>query len=117
MSAQLSPPTSPAFVNESASAFLKALASETRQQIMFLFTTAPRLSVGEVAELAGLSQSTASAHLAELRRGGLLQSTRDGKTVHYRIDADAIARHLDQIKSFLACCCAPEDVTTERTGS
>jgi len=101
MTESVPPPAEPPHADEDVSAFLKALASETRQQIMFLFTTSPRLSVGEIAERANLSQSTASAHLAELRRGGLLRSTREGKTVYNSVDSEQIARHIAQVQSFL----------------
>ncbi len=94
-------------VDASTSAFLKALASETRQRVMLLFADVPRLSVGEVAERANLSASTASAHLAELRRGGLLHAARAGKTVHYSVNADQIAHHLGELQTYLAGCCPP----------
>jgi tellurite resistance protein TerB len=89
--------------------FLKALASETRQTMLGLFVGGVELSVGEVAERAGLSQSTASAHLTLMRRGGLLASRREGKVVHYRVDAAQIGDKLDDVKSYLFCCCPPED--------
>ncbi|MGW4157243.1 ArsR/SmtB family transcription factor, partial [Micromonospora chersina] len=40
--------------------FLKALGSPTRQRIMMLFARGAEMSVGEVAERAGISQATAS---------------------------------------------------------
>jgi len=87
--------------------FLKALASETRQQIMMLFAAGAQLTVGEIAERCGLGQSTASEQLAILRRGGLVQSSRDGKLVRYRADPTAIAAHLTELQSYLARCCPP----------
>lgn len=87
--------------------FLKALASETRQQILQLFEGGIELTGGEVAELAGLSQSTVSKHLGLLRRGGLVQATRDGKTVRYRVDSGRVASELDQLKDYLISCCPP----------
>jgi DNA-binding transcriptional ArsR family regulator len=61
--------------------FLKALASEGRQQAMMLFSGGAELSVGDVAARLGTGQSTASQQLALLREGGLLSARRDGKTV------------------------------------
>ena len=62
-------------------AFLKALASETRQQIMQEFATGAALTVGEIAARCGIGQSTASEQLTILRQGGLVTSTRAGKQV------------------------------------
>ncbi|GIJ52391.1 hypothetical protein Val02_92770 [Virgisporangium aliadipatigenens] len=93
--------------------FLKALASETRQQIMLLFAGGVELTVGEVADRCGIGQSTASEQLALLRRGGLVQSTRAGKLVRYRVDSTAIAGHLSTLQAYLACCCPPPDTATD----
>jgi DNA-binding transcriptional ArsR family regulator len=40
--------------------FLKALASDTRQQILMLFVGGQELTVGEIATACGLGQSTTS---------------------------------------------------------
>lgn len=88
--------------------FLKAIASETRQQIMLLFAGGRELTVGEIATCCGLGQSTASEQLTILKRGGLVQSTRAGKLVHYRADPAAIAARLGDLQSYLACCCPPD---------
>lgn len=91
--------------------FLKALASETRQQLMLLFAGGDELTVGEIAERAGIGQSTASEQLALLRRGGLLRSHREGKQVRYRVDRDAIAAQLDRLQAYLVSCCPPTGQT------
>src|SRR3954447_15791555 len=87
--------------------FLKALASKTRQQIMMLFAGGVQLTVGEVADRCGLGQSTTSEQLAVLRRGGLVQSSRDGKLVRYRADPGTISARLAELQGYLACCCPP----------
>lgn len=94
-------------IQTSTQDFLRALASETRQQILQLFAGGIELTVGEVAERAGLGQSTASEHLALLRRGGLVHATRDGKTVRYRVDSTRISTELDQLKQYLTVYCPP----------
>ncbi|WP_395108318.1 ArsR/SmtB family transcription factor [Actinomadura sp. SCN-SB] len=88
--------------------FLKALASEQRQQMLELFTGGVELTVGTVAERLGIAQPTASQQLALLRRGGLLTSRKSGKQVHYRIDRDAVARSLAELQDYLNACCPPE---------
>ncbi|GAA2143169.1 ArsR/SmtB family transcription factor [Glycomyces algeriensis] len=85
--------------------FLKALASEARQQVMLLFAGGAELSVGEVAERLGIGQSTASQQLAQLKDGGLLTSRREAKTVFYRADKERIGAALDRLRAFLDGCC------------
>lgn len=86
--------------------FLKALASETRQRILFrAFANGQEQSVSQVAEKAGLGQSTTSEHLAILKRGGLLQSRREGKEVYYRPDRAKILEALRYLTEMLTCCC------------
>ena len=90
---------------ERAHEFLKALASPARQRIMLLFSQGTELSVGEVAERAGIGQSTASEQLALLRRGGILASRREGKIVLYRADREGVLGVLDDLRSYLLTCC------------
>lgn len=85
--------------------FLKALSSPTRQRIMMLFAQGAELSVGEVAERTGISQATASQQLTLLRRGRVVTSRRDGKTVYYRADRDGVLAALAELQSYLAICC------------
>ncbi|MGD7705322.1 ArsR/SmtB family transcription factor [Microlunatus sp. Y2014] len=85
--------------------FLKALASPTRQRIMLLFAKGAELSVNEVAERTGISQSTASTQLAILRRGAVVTRRRDGKTVLYRADRSGAQAALDDLQVYLKQCC------------
>jgi DNA-binding transcriptional ArsR family regulator len=85
--------------------FLKALASPTRQRIMLLFSRGAELSVNEVAEHAGVSQSAASQQLDLLRRGGVVTSRRDGKAVLYRADKQGSAAALADLQAYLQNCC------------
>ncbi len=87
--------------------FLKALASTTRQEVMFLFNGDTELTVGEVAERLSIAQSAASAHLATLREAGILISRRDWKTVYYRVDPDGVLKGLDGLREYLMACCPP----------
>lgn len=91
--------------DEATGRFLKALASESRQQAMLLFAGGGELSVGEVAEQLGVGQSTASQQLAQLKDGGLLTSRRETKTVFYRADKQRIGAALDRLRGFLEGCC------------
>ncbi|MEU7002511.1 metalloregulator ArsR/SmtB family transcription factor [Nonomuraea sp. NPDC046570] len=86
-------------------AFLKAMASPARQRVMLLFAHGAELNVGQVAEATGLAQPRASEQLAELRRGGILTSRKDGKTVLYRADKQATTAALAELQAYLQHCC------------
>lgn len=81
--------------------FLRALASESRQQALALFADGAEHSVGAVSELLKVGQSTASEQLARLRDGGLLTARREGKTVLYRVDAEGIRSALAELQSYI----------------
>ncbi|NTU79331.1 MAG: winged helix-turn-helix transcriptional regulator [Chloroflexales bacterium] len=85
-------------------AFLKAIASETRQAILVLFATNEALTVNQIAEAVGIGQSTASEHLAVLRRAGLLTATRAGKEVYYRPDYPRMVGSAEQLLDYLKSC-------------
>jgi DNA-binding transcriptional ArsR family regulator len=86
--------------------FLKALASETRQRILLdVFGDGGERTVGEVAAIAGLGQSTASEHLATLRRAGILTSRREGKETYYRPDRARILASLHRLMEVVSHCC------------
>ncbi|TXK40041.1 helix-turn-helix transcriptional regulator [Nonomuraea sp. C10] len=95
-------------LTDAARGFLKALASDTRQQILLLFSGESELTVGEVAERLGLAQSAASAQLATLRDSGVLVARREWKTVYYRVDPNGIARALADLQATLRACCPPD---------
>ncbi|WP_033440855.1 ArsR/SmtB family transcription factor [Saccharothrix sp. NRRL B-16314] len=94
-------------LGETSRRFLKALASETRQQLMLEFAGDTELTVGQLAGRAGIAHSTASEQLSLLRQGGLLTSRREGKTVHYRANPTGITTALAELQAVLAVCCPP----------
>ena len=66
---------------------LRALSNETR--LLVLCQLGDReMSVGEINDVVGLSQSALSQHLAKLRAEGLVETRREAQTIFYRI-ADA----------------------------
>jgi DNA-binding transcriptional ArsR family regulator len=77
---------------DEASALLKALANRHRLIIICQLSEKER-SVGELAALLNLRDSTVSQHLALLRKDGLVSARRDGQTIWYSI-ASAPAREL-----------------------
>jgi DNA-binding transcriptional ArsR family regulator len=66
-------------------AFAKAIADETRQRIMAL-CCCRRLNVGEIAREIGMTQPTASHHLAVLRDAGLVTIEREGRETYYTLN-------------------------------
>ena len=73
---------------------LKALSNENRLLIMCYLTEAEEMSVGELAEKIGLSQSALSQHLGKLRDEGLVATRRQSQTIHYRVRDPKVAQVL-----------------------
>ena len=71
---------------EDASELLKALANRHRLLILCQLVEGEK-SVGQLAELLGIRDSTVSQHLALLRRDRLIAGQRDGQTIWYRIES------------------------------
>ena len=70
---------------------LRALASPHRLRIVHLLAERPR-DVNELVHELGLSQAACSQHLAAMRNVGLVEATRDGRCVHYRLsDPEIVA--------------------------
>lgn len=70
---------------------IRALASPHRLRVIHLLGERP-LGVSELARELGLGQATVSQHLAAMRSVGLVEATRDGRTVQYRLaDPDIVA--------------------------
>jgi ArsR family transcriptional regulator len=70
--------------------FAKAMADQTRQEIMRLLCCR-WLCVGDVVDQMGVSQPTVSHHLAILRDAGLVNTRREGKQIFYTLNQDAVA--------------------------
>lgn len=72
---------------------LKALADPARVKIMSLLFGAAQdgHNTGELAAAIGVSESTVSHHLTQLRNAGLVESTRRGMNVFHRPHHAAVA--------------------------
>jgi DNA-binding transcriptional ArsR family regulator len=92
-------------LDEEIHLFLKALASEKRQEMMFLFLEKGEITVNEVAERIGIGQSTASEQLAILKRAGILLSRKEGKEVYYFPNKSNVMKLLQRFTSILSDCC------------
>ena len=70
---------------------LKALSNENRLLIMCYLAEAEEMSVGELGNRLGLSQSALSQHLGKLRDEGLVETRRQSQTIYYRVaDPNAV---------------------------
>jgi DNA-binding transcriptional ArsR family regulator len=81
-----------------AAGLLKLLANENRLLILCRLTLAGELSVNDLADGVGLSQSAISQHLAKMREEGLLATRREAQTVFYRTVDPNAARLLALLK-------------------
>ena len=73
--------------------FCKALADDTRQQILEMLLER-ELCVGDIAEAFAVSQPTISHHLSVLKQFGLATSRKEGKQVFYTVNHENV----------VACC-------------
>ncbi len=90
----------PALSDESMDAALKALASAPRRQLLRIVadhTSAdgcccePEICACKLADALELAPSTISHHMTVLVRAGLVNATRRGLWVYYRLERDALA--------------------------
>lgn len=63
---------------------LKILSDPTRLGVLESLITGPK-NVGELMDELGVEQSLLSHHLAVLRDNGLVEATREGKTMIYQL--------------------------------
>ncbi len=89
-----------------ASELLKALSNPHRLMIICQLIERER-SVGELADLLDLRNSTVSQHLALLRKDGLVAPRRNGQTIWYSI-ASVPAREL--LMTLYRIYCEPEPI-------
>ena len=70
--------------------FARALADETRQEIMRL-CCCKWISVKEIVDLLHVTQPTVSHHLAVLREAGLVKVRHQGRQTFYQLNQDRVA--------------------------
>lgn len=85
-----------------AANFLRALSNQPRLLVLCHLVESRELSVGQLVERVGISQSALSQHLAKLRDQGLVAYRREAQTLFYHI-ADARAEKLLEVLHELFC--------------
>jgi ArsR family transcriptional regulator, arsenate/arsenite/antimonite-responsive transcriptional repressor len=88
--------------------FAKAIADDTRQQIMRM-CCCEWCSVGDVAARLEVTQPTVSHHLAILRDAGLVELRHEGKQTFYTLNQKRIAFCCGQLMLTFA----PQEEATE----
>ena len=80
-----------------AADFLRALSNRPRLLILCHLQEAGELTVSQLVECVGISQSALSQHLAKLRAQSLVAFRRDGQTLFYRIEDERAVRLLETL--------------------
>lgn len=79
---------------------LRAVNHKLRQRIIDLLEENESLTVTDIYIKLRLEQSVASQHLAILRRAGVVETSRQGKFIHYSLDRERleqISRLVDEL--------------------
>jgi DNA-binding transcriptional ArsR family regulator len=79
-----------------AETMLKALANRHRLMLLCQLIDSER-SVGQLSGLLGLRDSTASQHLALLRKDGLVATRREGQTIWYTLASPPVRRLVETL--------------------
>jgi ArsR family transcriptional regulator len=76
--------------------FCKALADDTRQQILVMLLDGEKC-VSDIVEVFDMSQPTISHHLSILKRFNLVTSRKEGKLVFYDINRNNVVQCCGQL--------------------
>ncbi len=69
---------------------IAVMANPKRLEIIDLLSEGEK-TVSDLAESLGLAQATASQHLAVMRKAGVVETSRDGNFIRYRLSDPKIA--------------------------
>ncbi|MBX3562295.1 MAG: winged helix-turn-helix transcriptional regulator [Sphingomonas sp.] len=78
------------------SSVFKALADPTRRRVLALLRERP-MSAGELADRFDVSKPTMSAHFAVLREAGLIDASKHGKSIIYRLRMSVLEEALMEL--------------------
>lgn len=97
-------------------AIFKALGDPTRVRLLACVAKCGRAcSVGEVAECCAVDLSVVSRHLQALARAGLVEPSRSGRTVSYRVRYAEVASTFRALADAIAEC-APDAGSCSKGG-
>ena len=78
-----------------------ALGDEERQRILLSFEPGEQLNVTQIAQASTLSRPTVSHHLKLLCEADVLERTRHGREIHFRLRAASLIEHLQSVIDYL----------------
>ena len=78
----------------------RTIASQKRLEIIQLLHTR-ELTVTEITDMLGISQTNVSQHLGELRKAKIVAVRKEGTSAYYSLADNRIAQACELIKSFL----------------
>ena len=78
------------------SSVFKAIADPTRRQVLALLRERP-MSAGELSDRFDVSKPTMSAHFTVLREAGLIDASRHGKSIIYRLRMSVLEEALMEL--------------------
>ncbi len=81
-----------------ASRSLKAMAHPLRLKILCILGGSSEVSVQDIVDQVGTSQSNISQHLSILRDRGILASRKDANKVYYRLGDQKILRLISSLR-------------------
>lgn len=81
--------------------FFKAMSGPMRLAMLEMLAE-KEYSVTQLAECVGLDVSTASRHLSQLRAAGVVEATRQGATLVYRLSDERVGELLRLARSIIA---------------
>jgi ArsR family transcriptional regulator len=84
-----------------SSDILRALAHPLRMKILLFIDQNEVINVNKIYNTLKLEQSITSQHLRILRTAGLVDTIRDGKYIHYKVDYDRLQNTVLAIDKFL----------------
>lgn len=85
-----------------ASRLLKMMGNESRLLVLCFLAEEGELSVGDLAQRVGLSQSALSQHLGKLREDDLVATRKEAQSVFYRV-RDPNAQHVLELLHDIFC--------------
>jgi ArsR family transcriptional regulator, virulence genes transcriptional regulator len=81
---------------EQAAAMMSAMANPKRLLVLCSLVEQER-SVGELAQLVGLSDAALSQHLSKMRALNLVSARRDGQTIYYSLASGDVRAVLETL--------------------
>ena len=89
------------FALEAASRMLRSMSNDRRLMILLLLRS-KEMSVNDIAERIGLSQSALSQHLAILRADGLVKTRRQAQSIFYSLASTTALTLLDNVENLFS---------------